>query len=776
LHEKLSSLCARRIAVLGNYGLWIQCLSTRAQLSHCPPAVALHPPTGYNASAEIVRTAILGDGMKRTVALVLSLLIALLWAAILFYISQMSPPDRDSTLPVYLAITYVAIASITVVAAFVLLLILFWRALKLMLAFTENIGVDSRIFLLSLGLACWLVPGGISSLANFFYALLWFPFRLVEDATQSLTDAWRVTSSFCSSNVPPSNCVAQVCMGFLSAWASSLQRTYSNEDNYLFNGWYYIAIFFGVFALCASALRAAFLPIEGGDRVSALVTIFRTMPYVRRQNLLFAALVFVAGYLSIAAVAAIPGLQETATTSPDTSVDTLKKSLEDSLNSTAAQLNAITSASQQAPAPASSSQASPAPTPAPDPLDSIRQILQQSSASLAERSRTSPEAEANLRPLTTFNTFASQQLGPIAVARDKLKRARDALALVVASSKLQAKTDAIRTYTVANLNRKGSRETNQHYLLIVSWFEQRVALLDGQLAGCDARIDAFNSTIATWAQDVQTWLNVSPAELGPNTFTSGSEPFRALRFSPDLLYSPDRGCRLDTSDFPPPPDRPPLGADLGPFRFVASWLLRMESMPLALIVGLLGFGLLGSACSTFVRERRASSQSEQNQPPPSGSPENQPHPRADQQNLPSPSGSQPDRPLVSDLAGVLIRGLSAAIVVFLAVEGGLAVFSNPNAIPNPYVLLLTCLVGAVYSETVWEWAEGNLNQRFPQNQAGQHPNPQPSPRTQTTNPPAKPTPDPQSNPPPSTNHVRTGAAEAPLAERTRRGPSQIAPG
>jgi hypothetical protein len=39
--------------------------------------------------------------------------------------------------------------------------------------------------------------------------------------------------------------------------------------------------------------------------------------------------------------------------------------------------------------------------------------------------------------------------------------------------------------------------------------------------------------------------------------------------------------------------------------------------------------------------------------------------------------------LVRDLAGVLIRGLSAAVVVFLAVEGGLAVFSNPSAVPNP---------------------------------------------------------------------------------------------
>ena len=64
--------------------------------------------------------------------------------------------------------------------------------------------------------------------------------------------------------------------------------------------------------------------------------------------------------------------------------------------------------------------------------------------------------------------------------------------------------------------------------------------------------------------------------------------------------------------------------------------------------------------------------------------------------------------LVHDLPGVVIRGLSAAIVVFLAVEGGLAIFASGMAQPNPYVLLFTCLVGAVFSEDVWDWAHKQL--------------------------------------------------------------------
>jgi len=88
----------------------------------------------------------------------------------------------------------------------------------------------------------------------------------------------------------------------------------------------------------------------------------------------------------------------------------------------------------------------------------------------------------------------------------------------------------------------------------------------------------------------------------------------------------------------------------------------------------LGFGLLGSAVSTFVREQVK---------------------------------RRPDDPLVEDLTGMVIRGLSAAIVVFLAVVGGLAVFGSSSD-PNPYVLLLTCLIGAVFSEDVWNWARRRL--------------------------------------------------------------------
>lgn len=140
------------------------------------------------------------------------------------------------------------------------------------------------------------------------------------------------------------------------------------------------------------------------------------------------------------------------------------------------------------------------------------------------------------------------------------------------------------------------------------------------------------------------------------------------------------------------PSRQNLGGYLGVFGAAAQWLLKTESMPLALIAGLLGFGLLGAACSTFIRNyaRRAGGE-----------------------------------PLVPDLASVFIRGVSAAILIFLGVYGGLAVFSSGGAGPNPYVVLFTCLVAAVFSEDAWAWG----GQRFRSQLAGAATQDRPSDRS-----------------------------------------------
>jgi hypothetical protein len=59
---------------------------------------------------------------------------------------------------------------------------------------------------------------------------------------------------------------------------------------------------------------------------------------------------------------------------------------------------------------------------------------------------------------------------------------------------------------------------------------------------------------------------------------------------------------LDFSNFELPGVRNE-GDDWGAFRFLAGWLLRSGSLPLAVITGMLGVGLLGATASSFVRQQ-----------------------------------------------------------------------------------------------------------------------------------------------------------------------------
>jgi hypothetical protein len=140
----------------------------------------------------------------------------------------------------------------------------------------------------------------------------------------------------------------------------------------------------------------------------------------------------------------------------------------------------------------------------------------------------------------------------------------------------------------------------------------------------------------------------------------------------DLLIGLD-----NITDLPPKPN---LGTDWGPLGDATSWLIATQSLDLALIVGMFGFGFLGAAISSFINIR---------------------------QNL------KDNKPIVEDLLVVVIRGFSAAIVIFLATKGGIAVFTDGSANePNPYVLFFTCLLGAVFSDRIWGWAKTQINSRY----------------------------------------------------------------
>lgn len=211
---------------------------------------------------------------------------------------------------------------------------------------------------------------------------------------------------------------------------------------------------------------------------------------------------------------------------------------------------------------------------------------------------------------------------------------------------------------------RGSQERARYSNKLDTWYRSQVSMIDNELANCIKNITSLDVALNSFAPTLGrtlSWTSTGGVPVTEQMLEPLKEPLKRLgKCEPFLVGEGD------------PPELVPA-ANWGPFGTVARWLLRTGSLDLTLIAGMLGFGLLGAAISTDVR-KGALLQSR-------------------------------NQTLISDLMGVIIRGFSAAIVVFLATMGGLAVFSVSEAgqptEPNPYVLFLTCLAAAVFSEDVW---------------------------------------------------------------------------
>ena len=233
-------------------------------------------------------------------------------------------------------------------------------------------------------------------------------------------------------------------------------------------------------------------------------------------------------------------------------------------------------------------------------------------------------------------------------------------------------------YEFGSVSRKGDRETAEHFILLTTWLNNYISLVENKMNSCLSDIVTFDSASKTIIAKINSDLSKNNnIELFSGIYSTQNQ--KADESLSEAYFS----CQSNTFPrYEPIPERPELGSYLGVFRFVASWLLRTESLDLSLITGLIGFGLLGSACSSFVRERL------------------------------EPSEKLSINPLVQDLPKVIVIGLSAAILAFLAVMGGLAVFFSSSNNPNPYALLLSCLVAAAFGEDVWQWAREKMKKQI----------------------------------------------------------------
>jgi hypothetical protein len=267
------------------------------------------------------------------------------------------------------------------------------------------------------------------------------------------------------------------------------------------------------------------------------------------------------------------------------------------------------------------------------------------------------------------------QLSLVMELRQQLQTIWRMMGKLSASRYDRATADALTEYEVSNNSRYGKREQRQQFLDIVAWHRQSRHKLRSTVEQCKTQVISTETYWAEWASNMRVLLQLQAtlpqqASMDPPKRASmepiGLVSTRVLR-SP-LLHA-NKVCQAAPLD--PVPRRVDFGNGLGPLRPIAGWLMKTESVQLALIIGMLGAGLLGSAVASFMR-------------------------------------TQGRKQTEGQLTGVVVRGVTAAIVTFLAVQGGLstvAVSDNGARLaPNPHLLLLICFVAAVYSEQVWNAA------------------------------------------------------------------------
>jgi len=250
-----------------------------------------------------------------------------------------------------------------------------------------------------------------------------------------------------------------------------------------------------------------------------------------------------------------------------------------------------------------------------------------------------------------------------------------------------------------NMSMMGPQEQNYYFREISRWLRSRVERINNFLSSYQAVIERYDAKFESWIADAKQALrsdlakirSLSPAKDGQsaNVYFETFSLFNPAHIINETIITARDGFRAPDPGSLPDPPKP--GSQWGIFGMISGWLLRTNSYALILITGMLGFGLFGSVISSFVREY---------------------------------GQRKPGEPFVKDLASAVIRGLSAAVVVFLAVKGGLAVFTNQEVEPNSYVLFFTCLVGAVFSENIWEWAREQLKEKFATNDAENAPDQQ----------------------------------------------------
>jgi len=563
--------------------------------------------------------------------------IALIMIATLVAIGAFFFAVNDSSLPFYFTLTtivYFYLSAVFLIIVLALLVSIPIQLIKWVTHETALFGQTARVRILSFGLATIAFAPALAPLLG---DLIEFFIDLLRGAPQYLSEAWNYAAAACSgSTVDFGQCVSVTGFGFFNSWISAFSSAYYNRITLDVGLLIQVMGWLVVWVLLAQFLNLIEpAPADDSRGQSRLVTWLRARNKALWQNIALVLLLALGAYLSLVAIVAIPALRaEVSPAAEDITGESLQAQL----------LTLATAHAVEVPYDPSVH----------DPLATLTTFLAQH-----------PEAE----------DWVAHSLDDVEATRSNGVAWFQQLQIFGAGIRESDRARAGETFAIRQQTRLGNRENAEYYLDLVDWYMDHVDIMNYRIMNCSSAMRAADGTWETWAgkvtdsleeavsnQSFSSFAPTPPAELGRNINEACTLP----RLADDAL-----------------PERPILGTYWGPLGMLAVWVLETETMPLALIVGMIGFGVLGAAASTIIREKLESAQR-----------------------------GPDDGVIVRDLFGVLIRGISSAVVVFLAAEGGLSILAVEDTEPNPYALLLLCLVAAVFSEAVWDWAQKWLGERL----------------------------------------------------------------
>jgi len=355
-----------------------------------------------------------------------------------------------------------------------------------------------------------------------------------------------------------------------------------------------------------------------------------SIPTVTWQRIVFTTLVVTSFYLGLTALLAIPLLNEKSRSQH--TVDDVAKALE-------VYLVKIDTLPAQLP-----------------------QLILPASIS-ADRS-SAPQIETSSTQ-SLIKTLSETNIAPMV---QRLQERWDRIRTVAEDTQKKGIVTAKNLFASALDGNYGKQHTDRYYYDILKWFSDTTIALQTSLSQCH---DGASKLIGDSSQTL--------GRLKSNLELHSDELFRGFEADSRRLYDTQREVLYDNCawpNLPQTPDSPTIASGLGTIGRWTSWLIDTERMPAVIIVGLVGFSLLGATVSRAVREK------------------------------------DDDRPraafTLDDLLTVIAGGTTAAVVVFLAAYGGLALLGNSTGDPNAYIVFATCLIAAVYSEDVWTWARRRL--------------------------------------------------------------------